>query len=202
MAQELPGVERPMPLTNQEHEQLNNLLRRLNDIGEVCYFILYRNIFVIFICIYFKMYSSLCIIKCTKYDLQFPCTPSACMDTKLQHPKQHYLHCLLTELFVYSVIVCKILCVDNIVCTIIFLYNIFLCVPQRAGSRNVRVLMDAEQTYYQPAIRNLALHYLMKKYNTEHPVIYDTIQSYLKVRKHRCKKQECSRCWSTSIASP
>ena len=41
--------------------------------------------------------------------------------------------------------------------------------------------MDAEQTYYQPAIRNLTVQYLMRRYNTEHPVIYDTIQSYLKV---------------------
>ena len=52
---------------------------------------------------------------------------------------------------------------------------------QRAATRNVRVLLDAEQTYYQPAIRNLTLHYMMKRYNLEHPVIYDTVQSYLKV---------------------
>ena len=41
--------------------------------------------------------------------------------------------------------------------------------------------MDAEQTYYQPAIRNFIVHCMMKRYNKEKPVLYDTVQSYLKV---------------------
>jgi len=40
MMQELPGVERPTPLTHQEHEQLNDLIKRLNGIGEVCEFLI------------------------------------------------------------------------------------------------------------------------------------------------------------------
>ena len=52
---------------------------------------------------------------------------------------------------------------------------------QRAATRNVRMLIDAEQTYYQPAIRSLVVHHLMKTYNKDQPVIYNTLQSYLKV---------------------
>lgn len=47
--------------------------------------------------------------------------------------------------------------------------------------KNVRVLIDAEQTYYQPAIRSLVVHYLMKTYNKNQPIFYNTLQSYLKV---------------------
>ncbi|XP_065891512.1 proline dehydrogenase 1, mitochondrial-like isoform X2 [Dysidea avara] len=80
----LPGVERPAPLSHQEHQQVKVLLKRLSDMGE------------------------------------------------------------------------------------------------RAATKNVRVLVDAEQTYYQPAISSLTVHYLMKNFNKEQPTIYDTVQSYLK----------------------
>ena len=46
--------------------------------------------------------------------------------------------------------------------------------------KNVRMLMDAEQTYYQPAIRSI-VNNLMKMYNKDRPIFYSTIQSYLKV---------------------
>ena len=42
--QELPGVQRPRPLSPQEHQQLNSLMKRLNDIGEVCLFLIPYNI--------------------------------------------------------------------------------------------------------------------------------------------------------------
>ena len=51
---------------------------------------------------------------------------------------------------------------------------------QRAVMKNVRMLMDAEQTYYQPAIRSI-VNNLMKMYNKDRPIFYSTIQSYLKV---------------------
>ena len=39
MMQELPGVERPTPLSDQEQQQLTNVMKRLNDIGEVCLYL-------------------------------------------------------------------------------------------------------------------------------------------------------------------
>ena len=52
-----------------------------------------------------------------------------------------------------------------------------------ALDRGVRLMVDAEQTYYQPAIRHIAVNYLMPKYNLDKPVIYNTQQCYLKVLK-------------------
>jgi proline dehydrogenase len=49
-----------------------------------------------------------------------------------------------------------------------------------AQSRGVRLMVDAEQTYYQPAIRHITVHRLMPKYNLQSPVIYNTQQCYLK----------------------
>lgn len=52
-----------------------------------------------------------------------------------------------------------------------------------AQQRGVRLLIDAEQTYFQPAIRHIAVNVLMPKYNMDTPTIYNTMQCYLKVRK-------------------
>ena len=52
---------------------------------------------------------------------------------------------------------------------------------QCAQERGVRLMVDAEQTYYQPAIRHVAVNVLMPKYNMARPVIYNTQQCYLKV---------------------
>ena len=49
-----------------------------------------------------------------------------------------------------------------------------------AQQRGVRLMIDAEQTYYQPAIRHITVHRLMPKYNLDHPIIYNTQQCYLK----------------------
>ena len=49
-----------------------------------------------------------------------------------------------------------------------------------AQKRGVRLMIDAEQSYYQPAIRHIAVHHLMPKYNMEYPVIYNTQQCYLR----------------------
>ena len=52
---------------------------------------------------------------------------------------------------------------------------------QCAQERGVRLMIDAEQTYYQPAIRHVAVNVLMPKYNLAGPVIYNTQQCYCKV---------------------
>ena len=50
---------------------------------------------------------------------------------------------------------------------------------QNACATGVRVLIDAEQSYFQHAIEHLVLYYMMKRFNHTHPVIYNTVQAYL-----------------------
>ncbi len=42
-------------------------------------------------------------------------------------------------------------------------------------------MIDAEQTYIQPAIRHIAVNILMPEFNLSQPVIFSTVQCYLKV---------------------
>jgi proline dehydrogenase len=53
-------------------------------------------------------------------------------------------------------------------------------IAESASTLGVRMMVDAEQSYYQPGIRHIAVSVLMPDYNHTIPVVYNTIQSYLK----------------------
>jgi len=69
--------------------------------------------------------------------------------------------------------------------------------PRRVAQTEVRLLIDAEHSYFQPAIDHAALH-LMRRFNAAGvPVVYNTYQCYRKDTELRCTGPvlKCFNVW-------
>jgi proline dehydrogenase len=66
------------------------------------------------------------------------------------------------------------------------LMNRIETLAKAAASSQVRLMVDAEQTYFQPGIDHVVMN-LQRKFNREFPVIFSTYQAYLKDAEARLR---------------
>lgn len=52
-------------------------------------------------------------------------------------------------------------------------------IVKAAEELDVRIMIDAEQTYFQPAISRITLE-MMRKFNTKKAIVFNTYQCYLR----------------------
>ena len=56
-------------------------------------------------------------------------------------------------------------------------------IAELAHEKKVRLMIDAEQTYFQHAIDSMVLR-LQRRFNKDHCVVYNTYQCYLMIRAY------------------